>query len=654
MSSFGLPPAERSDPEPDERGDSALTPKAAAAKQMSREEVLSEFAFLLEASLMSSPIAGAPARAATARGFPVAVQFSESTPEPVRTAAEATRPFDKGRKQPSAKTNYNETDTAALNAVSTLAVGTACAREPGVAEETTVGGPHGWKLRATALLLVSAGLIGGIVVLKGDAPGLRKESLVISEAGTRLSAEAQKVIWQYSRQSYGQAEIYKSRLLDAIATLTKGSNPLTDIPLGKSVMWSAGGKGAGAPVALSGGELKSVDSGAESVLAGAPEPAPPRSTQSPVGTSTTLSTAAEAPPSQSPDNSVDRASSPHNALDRATSARPNRTPIVPVSSAADQGLSASEAPKPAIKPEPTPEPAAHGQATASSARTPAGTADGTSSTFSTPAEAPPPQSADHSLDRAASPRPNRTPIVPVSSAADQGLSASEAPKPAIKPEPTPEPAAHGQATASSAQSPAGTADGTSSTFSTPPEVPPPQSAVHSLDRATSPRPNRTPIVPVSSAAEQGLSASEAPKPAIKPEPTPDSAGHAQATASSAQSPAGTADSTSSTLSSPVAAPSPPSQFADHNQDRATSPPPNGTPIVPASSAADQGLSASETPKRAIKREPKPTQKAAGAALSAKPAGKSLEVAKRHSRAQHAATASPGPEQMPTQPMPALY
>ena len=88
---------------------------------MSREEVLSEFAFPLEASPMSSPIAGAPARAATARGLPVAARFSESTPEPVRTAAEATRPFDHGRKQPSAKTNYNGTDTAALNAKSTRA-----------------------------------------------------------------------------------------------------------------------------------------------------------------------------------------------------------------------------------------------------------------------------------------------------------------------------------------------------------------------------------------------------------------------------------------------------------------------------------------------------------------------------------------------------
>ena len=111
---------------------------------------------------------------------------------------------------------------------------------------------------------MSAGLIGAIVVLMAGAPGLRKESPVIAEAGIRFSAEAQKVIWQYSRQSYGQAEIYKSRLLDAIATLTKGSNPLTDTPRESSLMWSASGEAVGAPVALSGlaspvtGDLRSA------------------------------------------------------------------------------------------------------------------------------------------------------------------------------------------------------------------------------------------------------------------------------------------------------------------------------------------------------------------------------------------------------------
>jgi len=370
MNGFGLPPAERSDPEPAERGDCVHPPNAVAAKQMSREEVLSEFAFLLEASLVSSPIAEASARAATARGLPVAARFCERAPGPVRTAAEATRPCDSGRKQPPTKTNYNETDTAALNAAlnaeSTRAVGTACAREPGVAEETTIGRPHGWKLRATALVLVSAGLIGAIIVLKGGAPGLPKESLVIAEAGTSLSAEAQRAIWKYSRQTYGQAEIYKSRLLGAIATLTEGSNPLTGILRGKSRMQSASNEAVAAPVALSGAgslpmtggaqsaqvepdsyELNSVNLGAESVLAGAPEPAvrapaTTSATQSPVGTeagtSSMLSTSVAAPP-------------PDHSLDRETSPRPNGAPIVPVSSAADtnEGSSAGVAPKPAIK-----------------------------------------------------------------------------------------------------------------------------------------------------------------------------------------------------------------------------------------------------------------------------------------------------------------
>src|SRR5271166_4001600 len=346
MNGFGLPPAERSDPEPAERGDCVHRPNAVAARQMSREEVLSEFASLLEASLVSSPIAEAPARAATARSLPVAARFWERAPEPVRTAAEATRPFDNGGKQPPTKTNYNETDTAALSAESTRAVGTTYAREPGEAEETTIGRPHGWKLRATALVLLSAGLIGAIIVLKGGAPGLAKESLVIAEAGTTLSAEAQSAIWKYSRQTYGQAENYKSRLLGAIATMTEGSNPLTGIPRGKSRMQSTGGAQS-SQVEPDSYELKSVNLGAGSVVAGAPEPAvrapaTASATQSPVGTeagtSSMLSTSVAAPP-------------PDHSQDRETSPRPNGAPIVPVSSAADtnEGSSAGVAPKPAIK-----------------------------------------------------------------------------------------------------------------------------------------------------------------------------------------------------------------------------------------------------------------------------------------------------------------
>ena len=175
MSSFGLPPSERRDPEPVERDDCERAPKVVAAKQMSPEEMLSEFAFPPGASLAPSPIAGVSARAATGRGLPVAARFSERTPEPVQTAAEATKPFDNGRKQPSPKTNYNETDTAAFNTKSTRAIGTSCGREPGVTKETTISRPHGMKLRAAALVLVSAGLIGAIIVLKAGAPGLRKE-----------------------------------------------------------------------------------------------------------------------------------------------------------------------------------------------------------------------------------------------------------------------------------------------------------------------------------------------------------------------------------------------------------------------------------------------------------------------------------------------
>ena len=136
---------------------------------------------------------------------------------------------------------------------------------------------------------------------------------------------------------------------------------------------------------------------------------------------------------------------------------------MPASSTADQGLAATEAPKPATDREP--EPAAPAQATASSSQSPVGTEDGTSSTLTTSVP-------DSSLDRAAAPGPDRTPIASISSVADKGLSATEAPKPAspkhaIKRAPKSERAARAQATASLAPSPGGTADGTSSTLAIP-------------------------------------------------------------------------------------------------------------------------------------------------------------------------------------------
>ena len=106
-----------------------------------------------------------------------------------------------------------------------------------------------------------------------------------------------------------------------------------------------------------------------------------------------------------------------------------------------------------------PEPAAGAPVTASPAQFTVGIPDGTSSTL-TPVAASPSQSPDRSLDRATSPPPNGTPIVPGSSAAIQGLSATYAPKPATEREP--EPPAPAQTTASSAQSPVATTDGTSS------------------------------------------------------------------------------------------------------------------------------------------------------------------------------------------------
>jgi hypothetical protein len=378
MTGFGLPPAERCDLEPAERGDCVRLPNAPAAKEKSREETLSEFAFLLEASLESAPIAEASGHAATATSLPVAAQFRERARESVRTAVKAAKPFDNGPKRLSIRKSYTETDAAADNAEPARAVGAACVprQESGVAEETTTGRSRRRKLKATALVLVSAGLIGAIIVLKGGALSLSRESRVIAEAGTGRGAESQRAIWTFSRQTYDQADVCKSRLLDAIATLTEGTNSLTSIPRGKSPMQSAINEAVEAPVALNeagslpmtGGaqsaevegdsyKLKSVDLGAQSVLAGAPQPATgapvtASATKSPVGTedgtSSTLSTpvAAPPPPSQSPDQS----------LDRATSPQPNGTPIVPAPSAANtpEGLPEGEASKPAIKRAPKP------------------------------------------------------------------------------------------------------------------------------------------------------------------------------------------------------------------------------------------------------------------------------------------------------------
>ena len=177
MSSFGLPPAER--------GDCVHLPNAPAVKQKSREEMLSEFAYLLEASLESAPIAEATGHAATATSLPVAARFRERALGSVRTVVEATKPFDNGPKPLSTRTSYTETDAAAADAEPTWAVGAACVprQKSGVAEEMTTGRSRRRKLRATALVLVSAGSIGAIIVLQGGALSLSKESRVIAEAG---------------------------------------------------------------------------------------------------------------------------------------------------------------------------------------------------------------------------------------------------------------------------------------------------------------------------------------------------------------------------------------------------------------------------------------------------------------------------------------
>ena len=376
------PPAKQRPADDLERGGRERAPSAIAAKQVSREE----FAFPLKAAPAPSPIAEVPARAATATRLPVAEQLSE---RPVRTAVGGTRPFDHGRKQPpSTKTNYNGADTSR-----TRGLGAARAPASRVAGRTTASRPDRRKFRATALMAMSAGLVGAIVVLMAGAPGLRKDSLVIADAGIRFGA-------------------------DAVAALTKGSNSRTDLPRESSPMQSASGEAVVAPVALRGlaspatgdsgsaqvkadnFELKSVDLGAERVLAGAPEPAAPaHAMASPArftvgiadGPSSTLTTPVAAAPSQSSDRS----------LDRATSPPPDGTPIAPVSSAATQGLPATEAPKPAT--ERDPEPAAPAQAIASSAQSPVGTADATSSTPATPVAASLPQSPASDLDRATAP-----------------------------------------------------------------------------------------------------------------------------------------------------------------------------------------------------------------------------------------------------------
>ena len=151
------------------------------------------------------------------------------------------------------------------------------------------------------------------------------------------------------------------------------------------------------------------------------------------------------------------------------------------------------------------------------------------------------------------------------------------------------------------QSPVGTADATSSTPTTPVAAPLSQSPDSDLDPSnragTRPNANRVGLF----RCGPGLAATEAPKPATEREPEP--AAHAQATASSAQSPVGTADGTSSTVTTAVAAP-PPSQSADHSLT-SNPPPTNGTPIVPASSTADQGLPATEAPKPATEPRAEP-------------------------------------------------
>ena len=333
--------------------------------------------------------------------------------------------------------------------------------------------------------------------------------------------------------------------------MQSGSDEAVGAPVAlRGLASPATGNSRSAQVKADNFELKSVDLGAERVLAGAPEPAAPaHAMASPArftvgiadGTSSTLTTPVAAAPSQSSDRS----------LDRATSPPPDGTPIAPVSSAATQGLPATEAPKPATEREP--EPAAPAQATASSAQSPVGTADATSSTPATPVAASLSQSPDSDLDRATAPGPDRTPIASVSSAADQGLAATEAPKPATEREP--EPAAPAQATASSAQSPVGTADGTSSTLTTAVAAPTPsQSADDGRDPAS---PSPTNGTPSCRPLRLRTRACRRPRPR-SPQPSASRSRRPprRRLPVSPQSSVGTADGTSSTLTTPVAAPCP--------------------------------------------------------------------------------------------------
>ena len=244
------PPAQESPADDLEPRDRERPPIAIAARQMRREEKLTRVRVAPEglAGVRADHRGICPRRGSDAPTW--LLQGSRN--------ARFGRPWEQlGRLI--MDTNYNGTETAAFNAKSTRALGAARAPAPVVAGRTTASRPDRRKFRATALMLMSAGLIGAIVVLMAGAPGLRKDSPVIAEGGIRFGAEAQKAIWQYSRQSYTQAEIYKSRLVDAIATLTKGSNSLTDPPRESSRMQSASDEAVGAPVALRGLESPVTD-----------------------------------------------------------------------------------------------------------------------------------------------------------------------------------------------------------------------------------------------------------------------------------------------------------------------------------------------------------------------------------------------------------
>jgi hypothetical protein len=200
-----------------------------------------------------------------------------------------------------------------------------------------------------------------MVVFPGGVLGLFRESLFIADAGTSLIAETQTTIGKYSRQTYGEAEIYKSRLLDTLGAVTD-TNPLTSMLRGKIRVQSASNEAVETPSGLSGAgslpiksgaesaqfdaALKSVNLRTESALAVAPQPtvrapATASAAQSHVGTEagtlSILSTSVAMPPP-----------------DRETSPRPYGATIAPVSPAADtadtnEGSYTGEVPKPAIE-----------------------------------------------------------------------------------------------------------------------------------------------------------------------------------------------------------------------------------------------------------------------------------------------------------------